>query len=304
MNYPKMILYLFLQALFIVSMNAQLTQPLSLSEQLAFSTVRLEVLRSDKKKAYGTAFIFSFLQDSIGDVPVIVTNKHVIKKGIKGTFILTQTNSDGTPNLVSHIPIVLDNFESRWILHPDTTIDIAVMPIAPVLIDAAAKGVRPFYRKINKNLIPSDDNLKQLNAIEEVIMVGYPVGLIDNQNNYPIFRKGITATHPNLKYNGKDEFMIDAACFPGSSGSPVFLLNQGNYGTREGSLVAGERIYFLGILYGGPQYTANGEIKILNIPAVTDTITQTNIPINLGNIIRSRQLLQFENIFKQLLNKK
>jgi len=286
------------------SLNAQLSQPLSLSEKLAFSTVRLEVLRSDKKKAYGTAFFFSFLQDSTGEIPVIVTNKHVIKNGVKGTFIISKANSDGTPNLTAHIPIVLDNFEQRWILHPDSAIDIAVMPIAPLLNDANSKGVTLFYQSIDNSIIPSDDNLKQLNAVEEVLMVGYPIGLIDNTNNYPIFRKGITATHPNLKYNGKDEFMIDAACYPGSSGSPVFLLNQGNYVARNGSTMVQARLYFLGILYSGPQFNAKGEIKILNIPTVNDTITQTNIPINLGNIIRSRQLLSFESIFKKIINKK
>jgi len=60
-------------------------------------------------------------------------------------------------------------------------------------------------------------------------MVGYPIGLWDEKNNYPIFRKGITATHPANDYNGKSEFMIDAACFPGSSGSPVYIIDELNY---------------------------------------------------------------------------
>lgn len=52
-------------------------------------------------------------------------------------------------------------------------------------------------------------------------MVGYPDGIWDEFNNQPIVRRGITATHPKNDFNGKGEFLIDAVCFPGSSGSPV-----------------------------------------------------------------------------------
>ena len=58
-------------------------------------------------------------------------------------------------------------------------------------------------------------------------MIGYPIGLIDEYNNKPIVRKGITATTYNIDYNGKKEFLIDIACFPGSSGSPIFIRRDG-----------------------------------------------------------------------------
>ena len=51
--------------------------------------------------------------------------------------------------------------------------------------------------------------------------------LIDEVNNKPVVRKGITATDIRLDYNGRKEFLIDAACFHGSSGSPVFLRKMG-----------------------------------------------------------------------------
>lgn len=47
----------------------------------------------------------------------------------------------------------------------------------------------------------------------------YGIRLIISQ----FFRRGITATNINFDYNGKKEFVIDAACFPGSSGFPVFI---------------------------------------------------------------------------------
>ncbi len=60
-------------------------------------------------------------------------------------------------------------------------------------------------------------------------MVGYPVGLWDSVNNMPILRRGSTATLLDWTYEGRQEFVIDAACFPGSSGSPVFKYTVGDY---------------------------------------------------------------------------
>lgn len=305
--------YVFL-FLFLIQSGTALAQqspPLSITEQLAFSTVQIQV-ELNKGNATGTGtdyftgtgFFFSFFQDDKQSIPVIVTNKHVIAGAKKGAFILSSTNADGSPSTTSHIPVVLDSFESRWIAHPDSSIDLVIMPIAPLINEAISKGFTPFFRTLNKSLIPTNEQLKELTAVEDVLMVGYPIGISDRTNNYPIFRKGITATHPAIKYEGRDEFMIDAACFPGSSGSPVFLLNIGGYVTKAGTNVFGiDRLFFIGILYAGPQYTATGEIKIVTIPDRQSTLTQTYIPINLGNVIRSSKLIDFENVLKQITNK-
>ena len=74
--------------------------------------------------------------------------------------------------------------------------------------------------------MPDATALAKLNAVEEIMMIGYPNGLWDAKNNLPIVRRGITGTPAFVDYNDKPEFVIDAACFPGSSGSPVFIVNQ------------------------------------------------------------------------------
>ena len=116
----------------------------------------------------------------------------------------------------------------------------------------------------------------------------------------PIFRRGITATHPNLDWNGKPEFLIDAACFPGSSGSPVFLYNQVGYATKSGGMTIGpSRLKLIGILYAGPQHTISGEIKIVTIPTQNVPVAISSIPNNLGIVIKATKLEDFEEYFQK-----
>ena len=95
------------------------------------------------------------------------------------------------------------------------------------------------YAKIAKKLF--------IRQLENVVMVGYPNGLFDSQNNHPLFRTGKTATHPAIDYNGQRKALLDMACLPGSSGSPVFILDEGWIRNKNGGMCAGSRILFLGV---------------------------------------------------------
>lgn len=131
-------------------------------------------------------------------------------------------------------------------------------------------------------------------------MIGYPNGIWDAVNNAPILRRGVTATYPRLDYNGKSEFMIDAACFPGYSGSPVFLFKIGAYQIKSGATAIGTRLKLLGILYAGPQHTATGDLEIVNVPTHQRVVAFSRIPNNLGCVVKAKKLLDFEQILEQL----
>jgi hypothetical protein len=272
---------------------------LSLSEQITYSTVRIECDFANGSGT-GTGFFFKFLEDKATgqNVPVVITNKHVIEGAIRGRLIFTKASTDNQPLDTQHFPIMLDNFEALWRKHPDPTVDLCAMPIAPFLNAAKTQGHSLFYISFDKSLIPTTQQINDLNALEEVLMIGYPNGIWDAINNKPIFRKGITATHPAFNYNGKKEIMIDAACFPGSSGSPVLIFNEGGYRDKKGNMYMGSsRVYLLGALYAGPQYTAQGEIQVVNVPTSQQAIALSRIPNNLGLVIKSERILELEQLF-------
>ena len=279
-----------------------MTLNLTASEQLTHSTARIECLLADGSTGTGTAFFFKCLEQDDQHVPVIVTNKHVVKNAVEGRFHLTLRNDDGSPKIGNHLHIALDNFEQRWIPHPDPQVDLCVMPINSLLQEADAAGHRFFCVTLDRSLIPTQTELDDLGALEDVIMIGYPNGIWDPANNMPIIRRGATATHPNLDYEGRKEFMIDAACFPGSSGSPVFLYNTNGWSHRNGGMTMGSlRIKLLGLLYAGPQYTTTGEVKIITMPTQQRTIAISMIPNNLGLIIKSTRLLEMDDVLRPIL---
>lgn len=127
-------------------------------------------------------------------------------------------------------------------------------------------------------------------------MIGYPIKLWDSVNNMPIFRQGILATNPELDYGEKKLFLIDAACFPGSSGSPVLLYDTLNYIPTYGAHKMPRNLIFLGIQFKTFIHCINGEIKIVDIPTTELHIPQMQIPSLVGIVVKSSCILDFENL--------
>lgn len=109
---------------------------ISPAEMLMHTTVRLECELKGGGISTGTGFFFSFQVDEQTQIPLIVTNKHVIQESVNGSFAMTRRASDGNPIIGSYETVALGNFENLWIQHPDSDVDLAVFPIAPLLHSA------------------------------------------------------------------------------------------------------------------------------------------------------------------------
>lgn len=266
-------------------------KPESISEQMMFNTIRLETLDGSS----GTGSYFNFeIDDKL--VPVIITNKHVIKNNPNEpvTFYIHILDQNNEPN--ENIRIT---YQTHWFFH--TTKDICFCFANPLFEKLRQEKQKEVFLIANdENLIPNQVKLEELRALEELVMVGYPIGLWDRNNNFPIFRKGYTASHPAFDFNEKGIGLVDMACFPGSSGSPIYILNEGAYGTKKGTIV-GSRIILLGYLFAGPQYDAHGDISVVDIPTKQQIGTHTPIMVNLGYYIKSSEILEFKSIIKQYL---
>lgn len=277
---------------------------LSMSEQLMHSTIRIEVLDSNYNRvSTGTGFFFSFKFKENKEVLTLVTNKHVVENSNIGRLVFTEASINNKPKYGIKFSYSINDFENAFIPHPDPNVDLCIMPMQPILEDAKARYNKTFFIiSLDESVIPSCEQIKELSVLEDIIMIGYPNGLWDETNNLPIIRRGVTAVHPKFNYNNKTDIVIDAACFPGSSGSPVCIYNQGSY-TVGNTVNIASRFYFLGILYAGPQQTAIGKIHTVTIPTAITSIAQTNIMINIGYAVKSNRLLDFKKVLEPMLDK-
>jgi len=263
-------------------------KPQTVIEQLLFSTVRIEADKASVTEA-GTSFIFSYEHDS-KQYLFLVTNKHVVNGAKIGRFFFTL--SDGqNPRIGERFDIQVQDFQNAWVGHPDPSIDIAAMPLVPVLDHIQQQGKQAFFRSIPHTLVPSDEQLADLDALEEVVFVGYPSGMFDAKNLMPILRRGTTATPPQLDYDGRKVFLVDASVFPGSSGSPVLICNQGSYSTKQG-IVIGTRVLFLGVIAQVVIREEEGKIVIVAAPSSLTPIVRTRQMIDLGIVYKSTTVIE------------
>lgn len=265
----------------------------SIAEQLLFTTVRIDAKDFDGRSITGTGFIFSFrVEDK--EYLFLVTCKHIIKNTEKGwlTFIISDRQK---PLLGKGYRLEMDDFEKWWFKHEKNTIDIAIMPFAPILEHIYKQGIQIFFRSIPDNLILNEEMLKELDAVEDVLFIGYPAGIWDERNLIPIVRKGITATPIYLDFNGEKQFLIDASVFPGSSGSPVFIYNKGSYSSKKGNLIVGNRLFFLGLL--SAVYIIEDTREIVS--PMTKPFVKTKQLIDLGKVFKAQAIIEtIESFFK------
>lgn len=274
-----------------------MNKKMSLSEMITYSTVLIRCQYSNGTTGSGTGFIINLCQDKEKAmcVPVLITNNHVVENSIKTVFEFCKADDLGNPIDTKSVSFTYEG--NSWIHHPDKDVDLRCLFLAEALNQLQKANIRIFYIPLETSLIPNTEQLGQLSAMEDVVMIGYPIGLSDTYNHKPIIRRGITSSHPNKDYQGNKEILLDMACYPGSSGSPVFILNQGAFTTPEGISV-GNRIFLLGVLYGGHEFNARGVLQFATLPNFPSPVTR--IPINLGIIIKSERILEFENMIKKM----
>ncbi|WP_414733876.1 S1 family peptidase [Acetobacterium carbinolicum] len=276
---------------------------LPISEQLMHSTVRIEAVNKEGQLSTGTGFFFLFSILSENNVPVLVTNKHVIKDAKMGRLVFTVSTEENNPKYGEIFSFEIQDFEKAFFPHPDTSVDMCIMPMQPILEDARIRYNKNLFTiSLDESIIPTPEQIEKFSTLEDIIMIGYPIGLWDEANNLPIIRRGTTAIHPKFNYNNKTDVVLDIACFPGSSGSPVCIFNQGSF-TNGTGISLGNRFLLLGILYAGPQQMAFGEVHTVTIPTSAVPITKTNVMINIGYAIKSRRLLDFKIVLEELINK-
>lgn len=214
----------------------------------------------------------------------------MVEGASRGRFFFARKTGE-EPAMGERVQIQWDKFEERWYKHPDPEIDIAAMPIVPTMKKLEELGQDIFFRHITDKMALRTEWLEDLDALEEIMFVGYPSGIYDEVNLLPIIRKGVTATPLHVDYNGKPIFLIDASVFPGSSGSPVFIYNPSGFGTNK-SFTVGSRFIFLGVIAEVLIRQETGTLEFVSIPIKIEPRIRTKETLDLGIVYKANTVIE------------
>jgi hypothetical protein len=294
---------LLLFSVVISNSEAQDSTRIKLSEMIYNTTTKIECYKYEKEagklikvKSTGTGFFFNLMLDN-DTVLAIITNKHVVENRETTVFKFNRS-VNAAPKYGDTVIVNIKNSSKLWVLHP--TEDLALMPILPFVSSMIDRSKAPFIKAYTEDLIPTLQEEKEMDALIDVVMIGYPKGFSDSINNVPVFRKGITATPFFLNYNNTPKFLVDIPIFSGSSGSPVLYYSTGDLG--GGMVKVAPHLKMLGIATDSRNYEAIGYGMVDKSNLKIKTVT--SLPLNIAYAIKSRLVLDFKATLRKIFASK
>ncbi len=222
-----------------------------IQEMMANSTVRLDIVKPLGKWT-GTGVLFHFFdgKDPTRQIQVVLTARHLVADAsiVTMTFPMKFIRNQGKPTR-GNIKYTKGNI--RIESHPDTNVDLCAIIISAAVNELRSKGKELIF-SFDTSVLADDKFYEKERPLDPVVMVGHPVGLMDEVNYQPIFRRGVYATNPSIDYMGRKEFLLDIPNNGGSSGSPVFRFDDKMYNDRTGggvNMIIGSRLVMVGMSF-------------------------------------------------------
>ncbi len=274
-------------------------------EYLVNTTIKIQTIDSialvnNKEVSFGaegTGFFFLF-QTEKGKVPAIVTTKSLLQHAISISFLFLEADKDNVPLYDKQQKVTIQKAALPIFYHPNNSVDLVVIPINPLLDYFNNKKINISYHTLDDTVVPDDSIMQTLNVIEDVYMIGHPVGLGAELNGRPVVTKGVTATPMFFDHNNQKEFLLSIPEYDGADGAPI-LLYQSNYSNRfDAPRKLMQRVFLVGINYA--TYTKGFKEKLapLSVHAIPySTVTETPaVYEDMGIILKPQWLFDFRKI--------
>jgi hypothetical protein len=261
---------------------------MDLSVELMHATVQLEQPLGNGTRTVGTGFLISETAPDGRPRTVLVTANHVFKQmpGQVARIGYRIANPDGSWNY-SPQPLRIRDASGHelWTHHPSRDVAAITITAPPEFAKAA----------IPQDYLASDDTFTKykVEAGDEMMALGFPRGLAANQAGFPILRSGRIASYPVAPAKIFPTFLLDFSVFPGNSGGPVFMHDEGRRSPNDGSQPPEHVEFIAGLLT--QQVELNNErleigivthakyiretIGLLENPAAPVTVAQSEPPV-------------------------
>ncbi len=185
-------------------------------EVFAVSPVRF---KKNGKIGEGSASGFFYKHQ---DKLYFITNRHVVideEAGFSPDELDLNLHIDPN-NLIKtdkfSIPL-MEGKRKLWLEHQPVDGEEVDVVAVPVKEDISRFHIAPF--NIN-DLLPTG---RYVSIGDDLLVVGYPLGIRDTMHKTPVIRSAIMASIYPLPFDGKPYFLIDSFLHGGTSGSPVLL---------------------------------------------------------------------------------
>lgn len=197
-------------------------------EEVFFTTTRITIPQADGVgMSIGTGFLYNVLLNDGTDrsITLLISNKHVFQNPTgEISFTFNRKKQDSEPDLGNIQTFSQKDFSGIYTEHPNSDIDLACINASAITHEEH----NIYYRTITPNMV-SDFSEDEFVPGLDIWFVGYPANRFDVTNNLPLLRKGYVSSIPKVDFNSKEEFVIDAQVYQGSSGSPVFAAINGHF---------------------------------------------------------------------------
>lgn len=195
---------------------------IDLAVDLMHATVQLEQPLGDGTRTVGTGFLISDTGPDGRPRTVLVTANHVFSgmPGANARIGYRVEHADGSWSYSPQPLRIRDEAgHELWTHHPSRDVAAIAITAPPEFAKAA----------IPKAYLASDETFtsNRVEAGDEMMALGFPRGLAANQAGFPILRAGKVASYPVAPAKIFPTFLLDFSVFPGNSGGPVFMTDQG-----------------------------------------------------------------------------
>lgn len=237
----------------------------------------------------GSAFFVAIPSESEPETCLytyLVTAKHVIDEiGDREIFVRINQRQGGA--------VIASLRGARWHFHETeaTTVDVAVLPIAPSPEQFA-------YKVIGTDTFLTDTVIQTMGigVGDEVFMTGLFAHMSGKEQNIPIVRMGNVAMMPNdtvptEEYGDIEAYLIEARSIGGLSGSPVFVRESSNMYVPASNTP----FFLMGLMHGHWKVPAGDANPA---PLLDSAISGKNETINMGIaiVVPARKIIEVLNV--------
>ncbi len=217
--------------LFLLAVLTSIAHGMAIDEEWVFSTTF--VVNQSTGKA-GTGFFVTRNVEQDKSKIFLVSNKHVLalpeelkqaSSPAKATLYIT-IEKNGELSRTSFEVLLRDGAGKKLLVeHPSEKVDVAALDVTDYVVEKGQikTGCRVGY--IPESRFSTKESIREtyITIGDPVVILGYPLSLMEGQTAIPLARGGTIASAPDRQFQNSPKFLIDCPTIRGSSGSPVFV---------------------------------------------------------------------------------